>query len=65
MVASKSLARRHARLIHLKVRSTTQLLGRTVKPLLSRSVRLTTVIAIRLASKRHVEPHRLNRRRRM
>jgi hypothetical protein len=51
IVASKSLARRLARLIQPNVRSTTQRLGNTMKPLICLSLRLTTVTEIRLASK--------------
>ena len=51
MVASKSLARRLARLIQPSVRSTTQRFGNTMKPLICLSLRLMTVTEIRLASK--------------
>jgi hypothetical protein len=47
---SKSFARRRARLIQPSVLSTTQLLGRTMKPSTVVSARLTTVMDIRLAS---------------
>jgi len=51
IVASKSFYRRRARLIQPNVLSTTQRLGKTTNPLTSLSVRLTTVMAMRLASK--------------
>jgi hypothetical protein len=51
VVASKSLARRRARLIQPNVRSTTQRFGNTTNPLICLSVRLTIVTAIRPASK--------------
>src|SRR5271165_2577007 len=50
IVASKSFDRRRARLIQPRVLSTTHLLGKTMKPLTVVSVRLTTVMVIRLAS---------------
>ncbi len=50
IVASKSFDRRRARLIQPSVLSTTHLLGNTMKPLTVVSVRLTTVMEIRLAS---------------
>ena len=51
IVASKSLERRRARLIQPNVRSTTQRFGNTMKPLICLSLRLTTVMEMRLASK--------------
>src|SRR5260221_1720402 len=50
IVASKSFDRRRARLIQPSVLSTTHLLGKTMNPLTFVSVRLTTVMEIRLAS---------------
>jgi len=50
IVASKSFDSRLARFIHPNVLSTTHLLGKTMKPLTVVSVRLTTVMDIRLAS---------------
>src|SRR5271165_1709792 len=50
IVASISFDRRRARLIQPRVLSTTHLLGKTMKPLTVVSVRLTTVMVIRLAS---------------
>src|SRR5271165_7164298 len=50
IVASKSFDRRRARLIQPRVLSTTHLLGKTMKSLTVVSVRLTTVMVIRLAS---------------
>jgi hypothetical protein len=50
MVASKSLARRLARLIRPSVRSATRRFGRTMKALIYLSLRWTTVIKMRLGS---------------
>jgi hypothetical protein len=50
MIASKSLARRLARLIQPNVRSTIQRLGNTMKPLICLSLRWTTVMEMRLVS---------------
>jgi len=51
IVASKSFDRRRARLIQPSVLSTTHLFGKTMKPVTCLSVRLTTVMEMRLASK--------------